>query len=373
MTKIICIGDPHFKTDNVKNVHHFTSRLYDFLSDIDNIDMIVVLGDLLHTHERLHTIPLNLAYDFIRKLSMFAPTYVLVGNHDMINNQQFLSTNHWMNSMKYWDNVIIVDTVINVGNYIFCPYVPNGRFKEALNTCDIDITTTSIIFAHQEFKGCKMGAIESNSEDVWTTNDGPYIVSGHIHARQFITDTQEYLLSEGLYDIDEMNHPIYYTGSAMQHAFGESEKNIIAVIEDVVDECVYLQEIDLGLPRKKILYMDLDKVCNDLDEEDIENKFENGDDIKLSISGNYEEFKNFKKTQKYKKIVKKGIKITYKNTKIDEGYLLDKINQQEVTNTSFNKIITFLLEQHDNNSYIFGDYEYLFCNGVKDNEIIKIK
>ena len=37
---------------------------------------------------------------------------LLVGNHDYINNQQFLTNNHWMNAMKDWNNVTIIDKVI---------------------------------------------------------------------------------------------------------------------------------------------------------------------------------------------------------------------------------------------------------------------
>ena len=69
-----------------------------------------------------------------------------------------------------------------------------------------------IIFSHQEFSGCKMGAIISIEGDKWSL-DYPHIVSGHIHSRQ----------------IPQKN--IYYPGAAMQHAFGESEKNIIAFLK----------------------------------------------------------------------------------------------------------------------------------------------
>jgi predicted MPP superfamily phosphohydrolase len=81
-TKIVAIGDPHAKTDNIPEVTLFTQKLYEYLEE-NPPDIIVVLGDLLDTHERLHTSPLNIAYDFIKRLRDIAPTYVLVGNHDM--------------------------------------------------------------------------------------------------------------------------------------------------------------------------------------------------------------------------------------------------------------------------------------------------
>ena len=99
-------------------------------------DIIVIAGDVLHTHERLHTIVLNKAYELIENMRNISKTFVLVGNHDLINNQQILTNNHWMNGMKGWDNTVIVDTVIteclNDEKFVFVPFVPPGKFIYAL-------------------------------------------------------------------------------------------------------------------------------------------------------------------------------------------------------------------------------------------------
>ena len=118
---------------------------------------------------------------------------------------------------KKWENLVIVDKVIHIEIddklFTLLPYVPNGRFIEALDTnTEKDWTKSNCIFAHQEFVGCKMGHIISEQGDVWD-NSYPQIVSGHIHSRQFVQDN------------------IYYPGAALQHAFGESEKNVIAVLQ----------------------------------------------------------------------------------------------------------------------------------------------
>lgn len=177
----------------------------------------------------------------MRKISK---TYVLVGNHDYISNQQFLTNKHWMNGMKKWDNTVIVDTVmtetINNEKFVFCPYVPPGRLTEALDTLGTEWRDASCIFAHQEFSGCKMGAIISVEGDKWPLTN-PHVVSGHIHSRQ----------------IPQEN--VYYTGSAMQHAFGESEKNIIGYLT-FSQKNYKRDEINLELPRKKIVYMDVESI-----------------------------------------------------------------------------------------------------------------
>ena len=195
MTTFLCIGDPHFKVENMVEVDEFILKLLPVIESIKP-KYIVVLGDLLHTHERLHTIALNKAYDFIKSLQKLCKkVFVLVGNHDYIQNQQFLTQNHWMNGMKEWENVFIIDNVFVFNadlkeNYIFCPYVPPGKFQEALETCGFDYTKADAIFAHQEFFGCKMGAIVSVDGDKWNESY-PLVISGHIHSKQKIQQNNQ--------------------------------------------------------------------------------------------------------------------------------------------------------------------------------------
>jgi len=313
--KVIAIGDPHFKVKNIPNVEIFIEKLMKLIKR-ENPDFIVVLGDLLHNHERIHSLVLNKAYEFIEKLRNEAFTYILVGNHDLINNQQFQTTNHWMNGMKEWDNVKVVDTacIRNHGDYkfVFCPYVPVGKFSQALDTLKEDWKNACCIFAHQEFFGCKMGAIISEQGDKWGTNL-PFVVSGHIHSNQ------------------TLDSGIYYPGSAMQHAFGESDHNIIPIFQFSGDGHDYKEE-DLGLTRKKIIYID----SADLEEFEMP---ETDNEIRLTISGTVEQFKTFKRTKKYKKMITKGIKIVYKP---------EKSVSQETSETDFYKILKNLIDKQDN-------------------------
>ena len=296
MTTVIAVGDPHFRTDNIPEVEMFIERL-ESLCLKHMPDLIVILGDVLHTHERLHTTPMNKAEELIHRMRKIAPTIVLVGNHDMISNQEFLTENHWMNAMKLWDNVTVVDRVIsrqiNGLKFFFCPYVYAGRFQEALNTCKEDWTKADCIFAHQEFYGCKMAAIVSAEGDVWP-DTYPLVVSGHIHGNQTLKN-------------------IYYCGSSMQHAFGESERNIIPILTWKKGGKKYsLEEVDLDLPRKRIVYKDVS---------DMENFTlpETEDHLKITLSGDQEEFKAFKKTKKYKELVKTGTKVVFKPKKQREN------------------------------------------------------
>jgi len=289
-TVALVIGDPHFKVKNIPEVELFIDKIVEVAERVKP-DFIVNLGDLLDTHERLHTIPMNKALEFIDKLRKISHVYSIIGNHDMTHQNNFLSVNHWQNSLKKWENVTVVDKVIsdtiNDEQFVFVPYVYPGRFEEALDTLDVTWKSAKCIFAHQEFYGCKMGAIISEIGDKWSL-DHPNVISGHIHSKQKIQDN------------------IYYTGSAMQNAFGESSKNIIGLVEFTEKSDYNLEEIDLELPRKRIIYKDFTNIK--------EFKIpKTKDKIKISISGTYEEFKTFKKTSKYKTLLKRGIKVVYNN------------------------------------------------------------
>ena len=66
---ILCIGDIHIQTNNTIDIKIFTDKLYDFIKKNEEIiDIIVLMGDILHTHERLHTIPFNIANMMIEQL-----------------------------------------------------------------------------------------------------------------------------------------------------------------------------------------------------------------------------------------------------------------------------------------------------------------
>ncbi len=292
---VLTIGDPHFRIDNLEDVSTFIARIELLLIEASPT-FIVVLGDLLHNHERVHTTVMNKAYTFIDTLRKYAPTYVLVGNHDYINNSQFLSNHHWMNGLKKWNNVHIVDSgmVLHEGGnkFIMCPYVFPGRFEEALSIIDPDWKSARAIFCHQEFYGCKMGAVVSIEGDKWKA-DYPFCVSGHIHNKQRVGEN------------------IFYTGSSIQHAFGESQDKTIFNVHFGQSKIAF-ESIDLKLPRKKILYMDMDAIQT----------FQSptaGDKLRITLSGTFEEFKVFKKGKKYKELVKKGVKVVYRRSMIEEN------------------------------------------------------
>lgn len=300
MTKFLCIGDPHVRLESLHLVRLMTERIRAL--ELIDLDAIIVLGDVLHTHERLHTTSLNTAVKFIDFLATIAPTFVLVGNHDLENNQQFLTENHWMNALKQRsNNITIVDTVHRESDFVCCPYVPVGRFQEALNTCD-NWKNAKLIFAHQEFKGCHMGAIVSTEGDAWNTTL-PFVVSGHIHSNE--------TLPEG----------VYYPGSSIQHAFGESTRNVVSIVTTTDHRVPHIEELDLQLPRKIILYKSVEEAATVQIPQDQHQ-------YKVVLKGNHEHFKTFQKSTEYKKLTEQ-CKVVFKpiiSELKDEDDVIDNID-----------------------------------------------
>src|SRR5258708_1006770 len=107
-----------------------------------------------------------------------------MGNHDLINQSQFLTDNHFFKAFKKWLEVVIVDTPISakIGDImvVMCTYVVPGRVIEALNPlleCEnpIDWQLADCILGHQEIRVRNNGRVsgvvyngkESNKGDVW--------------------------------------------------------------------------------------------------------------------------------------------------------------------------------------------------------------
>ncbi len=343
--KILAIGDQHFKTDNICEIETFISKIKDIASSTKP-DLIILLGDLLHTHEKIHTAPLNKALEFIDNMRKIAYVFVLVGNHDYINAVQFLSENHWLNSLKEWKDVSVVDKVIthiqNDNKIVLLPYVYPGRFEEALNTIE-GWKESSVIFCHQEFYGCSMGGYLSVEGDKWDLSN-PQVISGHIHQRQKLQDN------------------IYYTGSSMEVAFGETENNTVSMIELEHNKVVRIEDIELNLAKKKILYTTVEEFIK-IDVEKLRESV--GDKIKISVSGGLEEFKSLKKTKAYQNILADDVKIVFKPKRAEtklKNETLDKI-MNDNTECDFNKILLSIVKEKKN-PFLVEMYELVMNNRI---------
>lgn len=199
MVRILVIGDPHLRSDQMIMSKKLVSALVQKASEILP-DAIVVLGDTLHTHDLVRVPALTLANTLFLKLSKIAKLIILIGNHDIMNNQVYLPDmeipEHPFVALKEWENVIVCDkaTVFEVGGIKFCgvPYVPPGMYENAIK--DVDIFSVASFFSHQEFRGVKaqLNGEGSTKGDVWS-EDKPLNICGHFHEAQILNINLVYL------------------------------------------------------------------------------------------------------------------------------------------------------------------------------------
>jgi DNA repair exonuclease SbcCD nuclease subunit len=283
-----------------------------------HVDFIVLAGDVLDSHERVNVQLLNRAYSLIRNLRQIAPVFILVGNHDYINNKQFLTDQHWMNGMKEWKNVTIVDTPVKHNTFVMVPYVPNGRLEEALSQIP-NWKDASVVIAHQEIKGCKMGAITSLDGDEWKP-EYPMLISGHVHDRQ------------------QHQPNVLYPGSVINHSFSHDNQGVSVFTVDTTGT-VHEEQIDIGLEKKSVIYVNIEEIRNGMDAK--ENQ-------KLSISAPYQDIAEFRKSKRYKTLKEQNVKVVFRVQSDESDYV-------QLSQSNFPAILSSLLKKEDDPE-LLNDY-----------------
>lgn len=293
----LVIGDPHFKVTEMAASLEMAKAILTIAQRVKP-DFIVCLGDTLDRHETIHVNPLSGAVQWLADLSNIAKVYLLIGNHDRPNNSDFLSDLHPFIALKWWDKekITVVDKVIitKIGtlSFFFVPYVPPGRFMEALSThqdwsLDRD---WSAGFCHQEFYGTTLAPlITSKNGDKWELSY-PLLINGHIHDR----------------DLPQKN--IISVGTPRQHDFDENPDKSLSLF--TFKEGIYHEErIPLPLPKKISYRLTVDEFRQ-------WSPPLTDDYVKVNIYGKRGELILLREADKVKQLRRKGIKIV--TTMIDE-------------------------------------------------------
>lgn len=286
MTTIIAVGDPHFKHNNKAETDIMHQEV---LKKINNIkpDAVVILGDVFDSHCNVHIQSIKRGTDFIVDISNLCPTYILVGNHDMNDNKQFFPSNHSLYAYKEYSNVEVINKtkiiMINDIMTVMVPYVPPGRFLEALDYVE-DWKEAKIIFAHQEFNGGLVTPYRiSTTGDHWP-KEFPQIISGHLHKRHKLRDN------------------IYYPGSPQQVKINDDEDRSIAKIKIDENNNLNITKIPIKSLIKRLVTLKISELKNFQPEEGIK--------LKIKLVGTQEEHKELvTKSNKISKLKNMGIDI----------------------------------------------------------------
>lgn len=234
MSRILIVGDPHFKNDNVAETQIMAHYCQELIKKFD-LKECVVLGDLLHNHSKIN---LNSYFRCIEWLHGLQATGVnltiLIGNHDRENNQVYCSPVHAFSPLKRWARTRVVDHPVSVtmGGYpvALFPFLPKGRMLEAASEYTINIPKHHVVFAHQEFEGCAISKLGAGADE-WPV-DYPLCISGHIH------------------DYEKVGHNIIYPGTPFCHNFGERG---VKGLHLLTLENLSLETIPLPIPPPQVL------------------------------------------------------------------------------------------------------------------------
>lgn len=358
MTTALVIGDPHFKICNKKE----TDLLFEYTireAKSRNPDFIVVLGDILDRHESIHVDPLCRAINFLVSLTAIAPTYVLIGNHDLKNHHQFLSDIHPFTAFKYWDQnkITIVDTVtvvtIKGQKFVFAPYVPPGMFINALDKKDKIVTYSydkgklhqdiiNVVFNAITDTNVKMENLEKTiaSNIVEVINNNKFNASQRngnatiewrdaicIFAHQefagakmgYISSSKgdkwsleyPYVISGHIHDYQELQENILYVGTPFQQGYADTYDKSISYFTFNENEKIPIHErIRLNITKKKIIRITCEKIDNFVLPENC--------DLKIIIRGTSGEIKAIRKHPNIEKWQLAGVKINYKEIPLEK-------------------------------------------------------
>ncbi len=385
---IVGVGDPHFMTRNSYETDILHSSFIKFLSKQrkkNKIIDVVIEGDLLDRFESINVRPFNRAISFIDDIkNNCRHIYLIVGNHDRPDNSNFLTTDHPYNALKKWPKVTVVDKVIiskikaenekiqingddddedeePEAEFVFVPYVPVGKFREALKTEKLDhpienpdcnqeqwqrLKNMAGVFAHQEFYGAKIGNKRSIEGDVWP-KDAPFLVSGHIHDEEYLQDN------------------LHYTGTPMQHGYTDTGRKTISLYNyQCVNnkwQMVKEEKVDLEVPKKIHIKLTKEELLNF-------EPVENASLIKIDIEIDHAEFLLLKKDPKIKALLEKQIKIKPIDLRkqIKKGTIGELVSTKITYTKRLNKAII------DAGEEIRDEFESLF-GVIDEKKILKIK
>ena len=281
--KILCIGDIHYRNASVIENDLLSKKIKEQIKKTSP-DLVVFLGDLLHNHGTTYVQPFNQVTDLLYDVGQLCETMVIVGNHDYINNSQFLTSNHFLTPFKRFQGVTVVDTVIKRGDFIFAPYVPPDRLVEALNTVE-DWKSAKAIFCHQDFYGVELNGIKMEHGDKWPETF-PLVISGHIHEHQWLQKN------------------ICYVGTPYMTTFAETDEKAISLFEFA--EKMTHTRIDVGMPKKLTVTLPVEQAK--------EFKVPTNTHVRLVVEGESSELTAFRKTQPYTKLIDKNVKVVLSPT-----------------------------------------------------------
>ena len=211
----LVVGDPHYKEGNTEETNKMEKEV-DRLIDEIQPDVVVILGD---TIDRYNRVAVCRSEEWLIRLIQKVRVILLIGNHDRQDNTDYQSRVHPYLGISVSPSITVVDKTYREDGIVYVPYVPPGRFEEAVG----DTTGASLIYCHQSF----IGSLDPLSADS-SVNLKCKVISGHIHKRSMIAKDKN--VSVNL----KSRWDVYYPGAPLCNNFGDEWERFCCsvVIED---------------------------------------------------------------------------------------------------------------------------------------------
>lgn len=313
MVLIVAIGDLHFKKDTPAMTDLVIAKITEQVTKI-RPDIVVLLGDILDTMEKIDQKTQNKAAKFIKHLASlksgadeFINVVVIIGNHERPDSTNFLTEDSSFYLLKGFPNIHIADRVLSMNwetvgvkekmRFVFVPYVPPGEFHRALDTLEDKVMdpkcTPYTIFCHQEFRGAQIGRYKSKEGDEWPL-ENPLIISGHIHTRQ------------------QVQPNIFYPGTPYQISFHDNSDKVFVIAEYAVGKSPNVNIVPLDIRRKRIITLTPAEVDSFVPPPNC--------DVQVDIVGSSAEIKALNATGLIPKMRSRGVTVSL-STKSDKNPL----------------------------------------------------
>jgi len=241
--RCLIVGDPHITIQRIEDGRAFLKRLA-ALSRKNDIEEVVLLGDLFHTFSVIRSEVLEAWCNFFREVN--TPIIALVGNHDYAGQS---GGSHALEPLRYIkpeeNSKTIVDKLTVRNGIYYLPFIRNNDEFEKI--CK-SIPANSTLVCHQSFHGAEFGSgyLDPHGADTECIRHLASVVSGHIHKRQEFGN-------------------VWYPGVPFQHSFADAGYQTSVFTVDLTSTGYQLiEEHDLGMPRYEIVTGGIGSLADEL-------------------------------------------------------------------------------------------------------------
>lgn len=340
MVLVVAVGDLHFKKDNSVLTDLVIHKIIEQLEKI-RPDIVVLLGDILDTHEKIDMKTQNRAIRFIKQIAAMksnsdegVQVIITIGNHERPDSTTFCTEDSSFYGLKGFPGIHIADRVLDMKwqqtegqkeatRFIFAPYVAPGMFHELLDTLDEKVMSQNkpaCIFCHQEFRNAAMGAYKSKLGDEWPESN-PLIISGHIHTFQ------------------QLQPNIIYAGTPYQQSFSDDGKKGILICEFASGKTPSINFLELEIRKKRTFKLKPSEINSFVPPPNC--------DIKIDIVGNSSEIKALNTTGIITTMRSKGIHVSLGTEK--------SINPANPENKPFKSLLLDMIREDADAIIVFNE------------------